>query len=72
MFASQLHTHHWPIQDSIHSHASLAHVLIRCRLRSGREHVRNKQYALNSRVRLITRVYGTTVHDYERVSDCSG
>ena len=39
-------------------HASLAHALIRCRIRPGREHAPNRQYALNSRVRLITRVYG--------------
>ena len=62
MFASLLQTcsilQHWPVQDSIHGQAYLAHALIRCRLRPGREHAPNKQYALNSGVRLITRVYG--------------
>ena len=41
------------LQDSIHCHAYLVHTLIRCRVRPGRDH------ALNSGVRLITRVYGT-------------
>ena len=44
--------------DSMHSHASLA--LIGCRLRPGREYAPNKQYVLNSGVRLIIRVYRTT------------
>ena len=35
----------------------LQHIL-RCRVSSGREHALNKQYALNSGVRLITKVYG--------------
>ena len=39
-------------------YASLAHVLIRCRLRPGREHAPNKQYVLNTSVHLIIRVYG--------------
>ena len=53
----------WPAQDSIHSHTYLTHTLIRCRLRPGREHALNKQYAVNSKVCLITRVYSTLVHD---------
>ena len=43
MIADFLYTSPWPVRDSIHSHASLVHVLIRCRLRPGREHVPNKQ-----------------------------
>ena len=65
MFTSRLQTfsilHHWPVEDSIHSHASLVHALIicTCRLKPGREYKPNELYVLNSRVRLITRVYGS-------------
>ena len=46
-------------------HTYLAHALIRHRLRVGREHALNKQYALNSGVRLITRVYGMWLDNYK-------
>ena len=47
---------------------SLAHALMTCRLRPGREHAPNKQYALNSGVHLITRVYGILLLGSNRIS----